>query len=101
VRHLFRLQSGTAVAMAVARVDRQLIERRSTILKLASLSEHAEYELNYLHEPAPALRAIQRIQISRFLLALLYYAVNSGNDSGRRLTATNTQLTDLIIQALT
>ena len=64
----------------LARADRQLIERRLTILKLASLSEHAEYELNYLHEPAPALRATQRIKISRFLLALLYCAVNSGND---------------------
>ena len=64
--------------MAVALADLELIERRLTILKLPSLSEHAEYELNYLHELASALRATQRIKISRFLLALLYCAVGLG-----------------------
>jgi hypothetical protein len=77
--------------MAVARADRQLIERRLTILKLASLSEHAEYELNYLHEPAPALRATQRIKLSRFLPPEIRAPFD----------ATNTQFTDLTIQAFT
>ena len=33
--------------------DRQLIEGRLTILPLPTRSDHAQYELNYLHEPEP------------------------------------------------